>query len=156
VPARSDKPWDLPSFVPSHVRLELDFHPGLDPHPRNRAVHQSSLPRVIGSIVGISGDSYVARLTAVRRLLGRFPSPRSWRQSSRHSVGNARPPDLRCAFYRFGTNLREIEFTQCRVFLAVNRSPTKTWPRWPAQAAHSISTRLPSGSGTRRTAPSIS
>jgi hypothetical protein len=28
--------------------------------------------------------------------------------------------------YAFGTNLREIEFTQCRVFLAVSRSPTKT------------------------------
>jgi len=31
--------------------------------------------------------------------------------------------------YAFGTNLSEIEFTQCRVFFAVNRSPTKTWPR---------------------------
>ena len=35
-----------------------------------------------------------------------------------------RAPFLSC--YAFGTNLREIEFTQCRVFLAVRCSPTKT------------------------------
>jgi hypothetical protein len=28
--------------------------------------------------------------------------------------------------YVLGTNLREIEFTQCRVFFAVRRSPTNT------------------------------
>jgi ABC-2 type transport system permease protein len=55
-----------------------------------------------------------------------------------------------------GTNFSEIEFTQCRVFLAVKRSPRKTWPRWPPQEAHSISMRWPSGSSSRRTAPSIS
>lgn len=38
---------------------------------------------------------------------------------------------LRCegALYPFGTNLSEIEFTQCRVSFGVNRSPTNTWPR---------------------------
>jgi hypothetical protein len=43
-----------------------------------------------------------------------------------------RAPGVRLAprsIYVFGTNLREIEFTQCRVFLGVNRSPKKTWPR---------------------------
>ena len=36
----------------------------------------------------------------------------------------------------FGTNSREIEFTQCRVFLGVNRSPLNTWPRWASHRAH--------------------
>ena len=30
--------------------------------------------------------------------------------------------------------------TQCRSFVGVNRSPSKTWPRWPPQPAHIIST----------------
>lgn len=29
----------------------------------------------------------------------------------------------------FGWNRREIEFTQCRLFREVSRSPSKTWPR---------------------------
>src|SRR6266851_2636590 len=40
-----------------------------------------------------------------------------------------RGPLCRPGDYPLATNLREIEFTQCRMFLAVNRSPTKTWPR---------------------------
>jgi hypothetical protein len=35
-----------------------------------------------------------------------------------------------------GRKTMEIELTQCRVFLGVNRSPTNTWPRWAPHAAH--------------------
>jgi hypothetical protein len=55
-----------------------------------------------------------------------------------------------------GTNFSETELTQCLVFLGVRYSPSKTWPKWAPQLAHTISTRLPSASGIRFTAPGIS
>jgi hypothetical protein len=55
-----------------------------------------------------------------------------------------------------GTNFMESEFTQWRVFLGVRYSPSKTWPKCAPQLAHTISTRRPSASGTRFTAPGIS
>ena len=47
----------------------------------------------------------------------------------------------------------EIEFTQWRTFLSVKRSPRKTCPKWPSQRWQTISTRKPSGSMWRPTAP---
>lgn len=55
-----------------------------------------------------------------------------------------------------GTNPSESELTQWRVFLGVNPSPVKTWPKWASQRAQTISVRRPSASGVRRTAPGIS
>ena len=48
------------------------------------------------------------------------------------------------------------EFTQCRVFLGVNLSPSKTWPKCASQLLQRISTRRPSASSKRLTAPGIS
>jgi hypothetical protein len=55
-----------------------------------------------------------------------------------------------------GTNFIETELTQCRTFLGVRYSPSKTWPRCAPQLLQTISTRRPSASGTRFTAPGIS
>src|SRR5438093_10431902 len=52
-----------------------------------------------------------------------------------------------------GTNCIDIELTHSRVFFAVKRSPTNSWPKWAPHVAHSISVLLPSGSGTRSTEP---
>ena len=58
------------------------------------------------------------------------------------------------SFYRYkghstGTKVMEMELTQWRIFFAVNPSPSNTWPRWPSQCAHRISTRWPSASASR-------
>src|ERR1700743_2462377 len=50
----------------------------------------------------------------------------------------------------------DTEFTQWRTFFGVRYSPSNTWPRWAPQLAQTISTRRPSASGTRFTAPGIS
>src|SRR5690606_10615302 len=65
---------------------------------------------------------------------------------------------LRYTFRYFsnGTNYIEMELTQCLVFFVVNPSPKNTCPRCPPQLAHTISVRMPSGSGIRLTAPFIS
>ena len=47
-------------------------------------------------------------------------------------------------------------FTQWRVSFAVKRSPVKTCPKCPPQLLQTISTLLPSASGTFFTAPGIS
>ena len=54
------------------------------------------------------------------------------------------------------TNFIDTEFTQWRVFLGVKYSPSKTWPKCAPQFAQTISTRRPSASFTRLTAPGIS
>jgi len=54
------------------------------------------------------------------------------------------------------TNFIDTEFTQCRTFFGVRYSPSKTWPKCAPQLAQTISTRRPSASGTRFTAPGIS
>ena len=54
------------------------------------------------------------------------------------------------------TNFIERELTQCRTLAGVLFSPVNTWPKWPPQLTHSISVRIPSGSGRRFTAPGIS
>src|SRR5690606_3744475 len=53
-------------------------------------------------------------------------------------------------------NFIDNEFTQCRVFFDVNLSPSNTCPRWASHLAQRISTRRPSASSTRFTAPGIS
>src|ERR1700748_3965537 len=55
-----------------------------------------------------------------------------------------------------GTKFIESELTQCLTFFGVKYSPSKTWPKCAPQLAHTISTRCPSASGTRFTAPGIS
>src|SRR6201985_2168139 len=55
-----------------------------------------------------------------------------------------------------GTKFMESELTQCLTFFGVKYSPSKTWPKCAPQLAHTISTRRPSASGTRFTAPGIS
>jgi hypothetical protein len=62
----------------------------------------------------------------------------------------------RVSYAPFGTNFIDTEFTQCLVFFGVRYSPSKTWPRCALQLAQTISTRLPSASGMRFTAPGIS
>src|SRR3989338_2227483 len=59
------------------------------------------------------------------------------------------------ANYLAGTNRIESEFTQCRVFFSVNRSPSNTCPKCPPQFAHWISILVPSSSGIRFTAPGM-
>lgn len=49
-----------------------------------------------------------------------------------------------------------MELTQWRTFFGVNRSPSKTWPKWPLQFEQIISVRMPSLSRTRSIAPGIS
>ena len=58
--------------------------------------------------------------------------------------------------YLSATNFIEIEFTQWRVFFAVNPSPKNTWPKCAPQLAQTISVRMPSASGILFTAPFIS
>lgn len=59
-------------------------------------------------------------------------------------------------FYATGTNFIETELTQCLRFFGVRYSPSNTWPKCAPQLAQTISTRRPSASGTRFTAPGIS
>src|ERR1700722_3503919 len=59
-------------------------------------------------------------------------------------------------YYSAGTNFIETEFTQCRTFFGVRYSPSNTWPKCAPQLAQTISTRRPSASGMRFTAPGIS
>ena len=62
-------------------------------------------------------------------------------------------------FYKIiyrGINFSETEFTQCLVFFVVKRSPLNTCPKWPSQAAQTISILLPSASGICLTAPASS
>lgn len=54
------------------------------------------------------------------------------------------------------SKFNEIEFTQCLSSVGVLKpSPLNTCPRCPPQAVQVISTRLPSGSGWRDTAPGM-
>lgn len=44
-------------------------------------------------------------------------------------------------FPSFPSNVTLTELTQWRVLVSVKPSPVKTWPRWPPQLLHVISTR---------------
>ena len=59
-------------------------------------------------------------------------------------------------FYSFGLKIKEMELTQCLIFLSVKCSPSNTCPKCPPQLLQVISILYPSASKVRLTAPFIS
>jgi len=57
--------------------------------------------------------------------------------------------------HAFTSKFKDTEFTQCLVSFEVNLSPSNTCPKCPPQEAQTISTLLPSLSGTLFTASVI-
>ena len=104
-----------------HSRREPEDQEQRDPRQREEANHQRLRP------VHAQNGSFKSAMFRTQLFPpGRFSDPGDWHRPAPFPLPTSPDEPLMKEVYAFGTNLREIEFTQCRRFLAVSRSPTKT------------------------------